>query len=382
MQPYIKRELNLNKDLKTKSVFLLGPRQTGKSSFIREQVPNHRNFNLLLPEVYNRLSFNPQSLIAEIQDNSQIIVIDEIQKIPVLLDVVHFLIEERKVRFLLTGSSARKLKSTQINLLGGRARIKHLHPFLFRELGEDFKLETALAHGLLPGHYFSDDIEADLASYIGVYLQQEIANEGLTRNVPAFSRFLEVAALGHGEQIDFTKIANETQVARTTIHEYYQILQDTLIAHEVPAWRKSKKRRAVATSKYYFFDWGIVRKLQKISSVPEGSPLFGKAFESILFQEIKAYCDHHQIDGPHYWRTTGQDEVDFIINDSIAVEVKGKPMVSAKDAKGLLKLQEEGGLKKYYLVYNGQSKLTFPEAPGIQALPWRDFLTALWSAEG
>ncbi len=378
MPSYIQRALNLDKDLKSKSVFLLGPRQTGKSSFIREQVPNHRLFNLLLPEVYNRLSFNPQALVEQILDNKQIVVIDEIQKLPSLLDVVHYLIEEKKVRFLLTGSSARKIKSTQMNLLGGRARIRHLHPFTFRELGGKFDLDIALHHGLLPGHYFSDDINADLDSYIGVYLQQEIANEGLTRNVPAFSRFLEIAALGHGERINFSKISNEAQIPRTTIHEYYQIMQDTLIAHEVPAWRASKKRRAVATAKYYFFDWGIVRRLQKISSVARGSPLFGKAFESFLFQEIKAYCDHKGISGPQYWRTTAQDEVDFIINDEIAVEIKGKAIVNLKDAQGLVRLKEEKLLKFYYLVYDGQYPMTFPEAPGIQVLPWRDFLARLW----
>ena len=375
---YIKRSLDLSKDLKNKSVFLLGPRQTGKSSYVREQLPEHLLFNLLLPETYNRLNFRPQALIEEVLDAKKIVVIDEIQKIPRLLDVVHSLIEDKKVRFLLTGSSARKLKSTHLNLLGGRARVRHLHPFLFRELGNQFKLATALNNGLIPSHYFSDDSDADLDSYIGVYLQQEIANEGLTRNIPAFSRFLEVAALGHGEQIDFTKISIETQVPRTTIHEYYQILQDTLIAHEVPSWRKSRKRRAVATAKYYFFDWGVVRKLQQLPTVLEGSPLFGRAFESFVFQELKAYCDLHGMDGPSYWRTSLKDEVDFIIGDEIAIEVKGKSQVNAADAKGLLRLQEERKLKTYFLVYNGNRELKFPEAPGIRVLPWRQFLTELW----
>lgn len=379
MADYIPRLLNLEKDLKTKSVFLLGPRQTGKSTYIREQIPNHRIFNLLLPEVYNRLSFRPQALIEEIQDNRQTIVIDEIQKIPALLNVVHYLIEEKRIRFLLTGSSARKLKSTQANLLGGRARLRYLHPLTFRELGEKFQLTTALQNGLIPSLYFSDNADADLDSYIGIYLQQEIANEGLTRNIPAFSHFLEVAAMGHGEQINFTKLSNEAQIARTTVHEYYRILQDTLIAHEVPAWRKSRKRRAVASSKYYFFDWGVVRRMQKISSVETGSPLFGKAFESFLFQEIKAYCDFQQIDGPRYWRTTGQDEVDFIINDEIAVEVKGKTRVGPSDARGLMRLREERKLKHYFLVYNGESTLAFPETPGVRVLPWREFLGELWS---
>lgn len=378
MHSYIQRSLNLDRDLRTKSVFLLGPRQTGKSSFIREQVPDPVLINLLLPETYNRLNFNPQALVEEITTNKKIVVIDEIQKIPRLLDVIHYLIEEKKVRFLLTGSSARKLKNSHINLLGGRARIKHLNPFTAHELGGLFELRKFLQNGLLPGHYFSDNIEADLESYVGLYLQQEIASEGLTRNIPAFSRFLEVAALGHAEQINFSKISNETQIPRTTIHEYYKILQDTLIAHEVPAWQESRKRKAVATAKYYFFDWGVVRKLQKLKDAPEGSPLFGKAFESFIFQEIKAYCDHLGLSGPSYWRTVGQDEVDFIVNDEIAIEVKGKPHVNIVDVKGLLHLKEEKKLKKYFLVYNGKRRLTFSAAPGIQVVPWQDFLNDLW----
>jgi len=375
---YVPRLLDLGKETRHKSVFLLGPRQTGKSSFIRHQLPEHILFNLLLPKDFNQLNSDPSRLIEAIPDNKKIVVIDEIQKIPSLLDVIHYLIEEKGTRFVLTGSSARKLRRTHVNLLGGRARLRYLNPFSCRELGDRFDLDRAIVHGLLPSHYFSDDIEADLDSYIGVYLQQEIASEGLTRNVPAFSRFLEVAALGHAEQINFSKIANEAQVPRTTVHEYYQILQDTLIAQEVPAWRKSRKRKAVATAKYYFFDWGVVRKLQNLPTVAQRSPLFGKAFESLLYQEIKIFCDHRGYAGPQYWRTTSQDEVDFIVNDEVAIEVKGKAQVSVQDAKGLIKLKEEKKMKSCYLVYNGGRRLSFPEAPGIHVLPWREFIEELW----
>lgn len=376
--PYIHRTLDLTTDLKRKSVFLLGPRQTGKSSYIREQLPGHILYNLLLPDLYSRLNIDPESLIREIQDASKIVVIDEIQRIPKLLDVVHYLIEERKVRFLLTGSSARKLKSTQINMLGGRARLKHLNPFTFNELGAKYSLRKAMNHGLLPAHYFSEDIEADLAAYIGTYLNHEIAAEGVTRNVPAFSRFLEIAALGHAEQIHFTNIASDAQVPRTTVHEYYQILQDTLIAHEIPAWQETRKRKPVATSKYYFFDWGIARKLQRIGGVEPGSALFGKAFESIIFQELKAYCDYNGIDRLHYWRTTTQDEVDFILNDEIAIEVKGKTNITTRDLKGLMRLREETKLKRYVVLYTGTTRQKFSEAHGIEVIPWREFLRELW----
>lgn len=374
---YIHRTLDLTQDLKKKSVFLLGPRQTGKSSWIRNQLKNHHLFNLLLPDTYNQLSFDPQSLIREISDNKKIVVIDEIQRIPKLLDVVHYLIEEKQIRFLLTGSSARKLRTQSINLLGGRARIRHLNPFTYKELGSQFNLNMALSHGLLPSHYFSDDIESDLSAYIGTYIQQEIAYEGLTRNIPAFSRFLEVAAHGHGEQIHFTNIASDAQVPRTTIHEYYQILKDTLIAHEVPAWQKTTKRKPVATSKYYFFDWGVARKLQKTGAIQERSPMYGKAFESFIFQELKAHCDQNGIEDLHYWRTTNQDEVDFILNNEIAIEVKAKPNVTLKDLKSLAQLKAEKKLKRFILIYTGITAQRFTEQPDIEVLPWSDFLISL-----
>jgi predicted AAA+ superfamily ATPase len=379
MDSYISRSLNLTKDLKQKSVLLLGPRQTGKSSFIRHQLPEHRLYNLLIPETYNKLSFNPQSLIDEIQESNKIIVIDEIQKIPALLDVIHYLIEERQIRFLLTGSSARKLKSGQANLLGGRARLRHFHPLTIHEIGLGFQLDRALQTGMIPSHYFSQDIESDLESYVGIYLQQEIAAEGLVRSIPSFSRFLEVAALGHAEQINFTAISSDAQVKRTTVHEYYQILKDTFIAQEVPVWNKGKVRKPVATSKYYFFDWGVVRKLQGISSIAQKSPLFGKAFESLIFQELLAFSHQHNHGELCYWRTTNQDEVDFVLGDDMAIEVKGKDRVTIRDLEGLIKIKEEKRLKNYILVYNGQERLKFADAPGIEVMPWRDFVGWLWA---
>jgi len=375
---YIKRDLDLSKDLKSKSVFLLGPRQTGKSSYIRSQLPEHILYNLLLPDTFNALNFDPQSLVRDIPDNQKIVVIDEIQKLPSLLDVIHYLIGEKKVHFLLTGSSARKLKGNHVNLLGGRARIKHLNPFSIKELGDEFHLEKAVNRGLLPGHYFSDDIDADLVSYVGTYLQQEIANEGLTRNVPAFSRFLEIAAMGHAEQMNFTQIASDAQVPRTTVHEYYQILKDTLIAIEVPAWQKSRKRKPVSTSKYYFFDWGLVRKMQRLGTIEPGSPQFGKAFESLIFQELKNYCDQ-QSGGAElcYWRTKDQVEVDFVLNDEIAIEVKAKSSIKASDIKSLERLREEKKLRRYILVYTGERPQRFPEFPQIEILPYTQFLDEL-----
>jgi predicted AAA+ superfamily ATPase len=213
-----------------------------------------------------------------------------------------------------------------------------------------------------------------LSSYIGTYLQLEIAAEGLTRNIPAFSRFLEMAAVGHAEQVNFSKISNETHIPRTTIHEYYKILEDTLIASEVQAWQKTKKRKSVATSKFYFFDWGLVRKILQVGEIKEKTPLFGKAFESYLYQEIKNYGDQKGLPAPSYWRSTNQDEVDFIVNNEMAVEIKASAQVSLSDLKGLVRLKEEKKLKKYILVFNGSAPLVFDEYPDIKILPWKDFL--------
>jgi predicted AAA+ superfamily ATPase len=379
----ISRILNLPALLEKKSYFLLGPRQTGKSFMIRQQLKGHKSYNLLLKDTFQKLSFNPSWIRQQLRPEDKIIVIDEIQKIPALLDEVQYLIEEKGIRFLLTGSSARKLKRYGTNLLGGRARVLCFHPFVRGELKENFDLDRALNVGLLPSVYFSDEPDLDLDAYLGLYLQQEIANEGLTRNLPAFSRFLEVAALCHGEQIDFTGIANDAQVPRTTVHEYFQVLKDTLIAWELPSWKPGKaatKRKPVATSKFYFFDYGVVKRLQKIGDIKPGSPLYGKAFESYMAHEIKSYCDYHHIQDLHYWRTTTQEEVDFIINQRIAIEIKGKSHLGPRDFKGLRWIEAEGSIQKRILVYLGEDQV-IDQTSGVEILNWTTFLDRLWSGE-
>ncbi|MGH7818555.1 MAG: ATP-binding protein, partial [Candidatus Binatia bacterium] len=203
------------------------------------------------------------------------------QRLPELLNEVHRLIESRRIRFLLTGSNARKLRRGGVNLLGGRARTKHLHPLVRRELGEHYRLEHAVRYGLLPSIYFSDDPKADLEAYAGTYLQQEVVAEGATRNVEAFSRFLKVAAFCNGTIVNFTEVANDAQVPRTTVYEYFEILKDTLLLHELPAWRESRKRKPLVSSKYYFFDSGVVSALQG-REVRAGTPEFGEALETSL----------------------------------------------------------------------------------------------------
>lgn len=304
-------------------------------------------------------------------------VIDEIQRLPLLLNEAHRLIESRGIRFLLTGSSARKLRRGGINLLGGRARIKNLHPLTWKELGDKFDLARAMACGLLPSIYFSDEPQADLQAYAGAYLQQEIVSEGAARNVPAFSRFLKVAAQCNATIVNFTNLANDAQVARTTVYEYFEILKDTLVLHELPAWRKTKKRKPFSSSKYYFFDVGVAASLQGRTFRP-GTPEFGEAFETYLMHELLSFTDYLSGETLGYWRSKSGFEVDFILGDHTAVEVKSKENVSPQDLKSLRALAEEKMLRRYLCVSLEPRPRT---VEGIAILPFKSFLEALWAGE-
>ena len=375
--PVVERMLDLPALLQKKSHFLLGPRQTGKTFLVQHTLSNARVYDLLDHSVYLALSQNPARIAQELGAKDRIVVIDEIQRLPELLNEVHRLIESRGLRFLLTGSSARKLRRGGINLLGGRARIKHLHPFTYKELGDRFDLHRAAERGLLPSIYFSDDPRADLQSYAGSYLQQEIVAEGTTRNVPAFSRFLRVAAICNGTIVNFTNVANDAQVKRTTVYEYFEILKDTLVLYELPAWRKTKKRKPLASSKYYFFDVGVVSSLQGRTFRP-GTPEFGEALETYLMHELISYSDYVSQEPLSYWRSTTGFEVDFIIGDHTAIEVKAKENVAAQELKPLRVLAEEKQLKRYLCV---SLEPRARKIDGISVLPLIEFLESLWNEE-
>lgn len=374
---YIERMLNVQELLERKSHFLLGPRQTGKSFLIAHTLKDARVYDLLDTAVYLALSRDPGRLAQEVTPKDRVVVIDEIQRLPELLNEVHRLIEQRGIRFLLTGSSARKLRRGGVNLLGGRARTKYLHPLTYRELGERFELQRAVDRGLLPSMYFSDDPQADLEAYAGSYLQQEIVAEGVTRNMPAFSRFLTVAALCNGTIVNFTKVANDAQVPRTTVYEYFEILKDTLMLHELPAWRKSKKRKPLASSKYYFFDVGVVATLQGRRFRP-GTPEFGEALETYVMHELRSYSDYVSGEPLTYWRSTSGFEVDLIIGDHTAVEIKARANLAPQDLKSLVALAEEHKLKRYLCV---SLEPRARQLLGVTVLPYRAFLDALWDGK-
>ncbi|MDE0355833.1 MAG: AAA family ATPase [Deltaproteobacteria bacterium] len=372
--PIIARHLDARELVGQRSCFLFGPRQTGKSTLIRQQLADIRTYNLLDQTLFIRLSRNPALIREALTPETRTIVIDEIQKMPALLNEVQLMIEEHGVRFFLTGSSARTLRRKGVNLLGGRARSRVLHPFVSAELGDRFQLERALEFGLLPPIYFSDSPAEDLAAYAGDYLKEEVAAEALVRNIGAFSRFLEVAALSHGRMINFAQIASDAQVPVSTVREYYGILKDTFIAHEIPAYTETRRRKAISTSKYYLFDVGLTRHLQGRRGLPLGTAEYGEAFESFVLQEIKAFCDYRLLGPPSYWRSKSQFEVDFVVG-KLAIEVKAKKVVSNRDLRGLMALREENMFSHFVVV----SLEPVPRrVDGIDILPWREFLTRLW----
>ncbi|HXH30573.1 MAG TPA: AAA family ATPase [Bacteriovoracaceae bacterium] len=375
---YIPRHLQLAPLLSNKSYFLFGPRQTGKTALIKEQLMNHKYYNLLDRGLYLRLNTDPTLIRKELTANDRIVIIDEIQKIPALLDEVHLMIEELGIHFLLTGSSARALKAQGVNLLGGRARQRLLHPFIQKELAEKFELIRALDRGLIPSIYFSDSYLEDLEAYCGQYLKEEIAGEAKVRNIGAFSRFLEVAGLCNSQMINYTQVGNDAQIPPSTIREYFQILYDTFLAYEVKAYKQTTKRKPISASKFYFFDVGIARFLQGRKTLSLKSPEFGEAFEHYIFHELTAYCSYNSLPPISYWRSTSQFEVDFIFNGFTAIEVKGKEVITPRDFRGLKALKEEGMMKSYLLVCLTQTDW---KNDGIEVLGWKSFLEKLWKGE-
>ncbi len=379
---FIPRQLDLMEATAHKSCFLFGPRQTGKSMLIRETLLPEGTpiYELLDHRRWMDLSADPTRMRQEIEAKNlrnALVVVDEIQKLPALLDEIQLLIETRKIRFLLTGSSARKLRRSGVNLLGGRARSRYLHPLSWKELGSRFDLLTALNRGLLPSVYLSDDAGEDLRSYVGTYLKEEIAAEGLTRNIPAFARFLEVAAACSGRMFNKTAVASDAQVPRTTVIEYFEILKDTLVGYELPAWNRSRKRKAIETAKFYLFDVGVMRALRKLPPLVERSTDLGDALEHFLFHELRTYIDtRHPGWDLHYWRSTSQFEVDFILGNHTAIEVKATRNVSPRDLRGLEALSEERIVKHLVLVCQ---EATPRKVGAILVLPWQEFLERLWS---
>jgi predicted AAA+ superfamily ATPase len=373
----IKRQLQLSPLLAMKSFFLFGPRATGKTTLIRQQLAQKATIvDLLDSRYFLKLSAEPHELEALIAANpAEIIVIDEIQRIPELLNEVHRLIESKKLTFLLTGSSARKLRRGRANLLAGRVWNAAMFPLIYREI-PDFDLTRYLRYGGLPAVYLSANPEEELDAYVNTYLKEEIMAEGLIRRLPPFSRFLKTIALANGEMINFTKLANDCQVPPSTVTEYVGLLEDTLVGFLLPAWTESRKRKAIKTGKFYFCDPGITHALAGTQSPDRNSNLYGKSFEQFICMELRAYLSYRRKKLPlTYWRSKSGYEVDFLIGTRTAIEVKAATRINRRDFKGLKYLKQEGVFQNFILVSQDPVSTL---ADGILTLPWQKFLPDLW----
>ena len=371
------RALDLRALVEHRSVFLFGPRQTGKSTLVRHTFPDAVVYDLLEADTFQQLSTHPEHLRQTLEPERRIVVVDEIQKCPPLLDEVHLLIERnRDLRFVLTGSSARKLKRGGANLLAGRARVARLHPLVSAEL-DDGRLLDRINHGGLPAFLDAAEPRQDLRAYVGTYLQEEIQAEGLTRSIGNFGRFLDVAGLTNGEQINFAAVASDAGLAPSTVREHYRILEDTLVGEQLPAFRKTRTRKPVATARFYFFDIGVANTLRRTGAIEPGSDAYGRALEHLVFLELRAWLDYRRRDDPlTYWRSRSQLEVDFVVGDAVAIEVKAKSRVSTRDYKGLLALAEEVPLRRKLVVCHEPRRRR--EDNGVEIVPVREFLSALW----
>jgi len=361
------------------SIFLFGPRGSGKTSWLKTHLQEVIYYDLLDDETYTRLLAWPTRIAEDIPDDFKgWIVIDEIQKAPALLDEVHRLIEHRHLRFILTGSSARKLRQKGVNLLAGRALIHHMHPLTALELGEDFELSTALTYGLLPSIYSHAQPAEYLKSYVATYLREEVLQEGITRNIALFARFLETASFSQGEQINFTEIAREVGHNRHTIANFFDILEDLLIAYRIYPFTKRAKRDMVSSPKFYYFDTGVYRSMRPIGPLDSQQEIDGAALETLFLQHLKAFNDYFLLNySIYYWRTASKLEVDFVLygeHGFYAFEIKRKKNIAKHDLKGLLAFQADYPEASCYLLYGGTR--TYIEH-GIRICPFESILLTI-----
>lgn len=365
------------------SIFLFGPRQAGKSTLLSERFPNAKLYDLLERSTYERLQRNPalfEQELAMVEDGS-LVIVDEIPLLPILLDQIHRLIVKRNLRFILCGSSARKLKRQGVNTLGGRALPIFLYPFVSSEL-PDFDLLKAINQGMLPRHYLTDSPTAwkRLQAYISIYLKEEIRAEALVRNLQGFNRFMEVAALTDGEMVNYTNIANDCGIDTKTVKEYFTILQDTLIGYIIPAYTKVVKRKIRQAPKFYYFDVAIVNYLLGRKNLQPGSADFGHAFEHLLMQEIIAYLGYNgKQECLSYWHTYNDYEVDAVLGEGeVAIEFKSCKEVQTRHLTGLKAFKEEHPQARLIIVSLDQVPRVLN---GVEVLPATDFLQKLWKKE-
>jgi len=367
---------------KRQSAFLWGARKTGKTTYLKMRFPDSIVYDFLKTDLFFEIAKRPallrEQLLAKSKDLLKYpIILDEVQKVPQVLDEVHWLIENKNLQFILCGSSARKLKRSHANLLGGRAWHYEMFPFTTAEL-KKFNLLQVLNRGMIPDHYLQDNYKMSQKAYVEDYLKEEILAEGLTRNIPAFSRFLEAFGYSHGELTNYSNIARDCGVDAKTVKEYYQILVDTLLAMRIEPFRRKQSRQIITkASKYYFFDVGVAGFLRKRQLEEEKGIEFGKAFEHFILMEIYAYRSYsRKYFDINFWRTKTGLEVDFILGKGeVALEVKGANRIDKNDLKALMAFREEYSSKRSIVVCNEKEKRIYKD---IEIIPYRMFLKELW----
>lgn len=367
------------------SFFLWGPRGTGKSTWARLACPDALRLDLLLPDVFRSYSARPERLGEWIQANPRnfVIVIDEVQKVPDLLPMVHHLLEEQpRRRFILTGSSARTLKRSGVNLLAGRALVRNLHPFMAAELGASFDFEKALTFGMLPLVWNAPQPEEVLKAYAALYVREEVQAEGRVRNVGAFSRFLEAVSFSHASVLNVSTIARECEVERKVVEGYVDILEDLLLCFRVPVFSKRAKRKVSVHPKFFLFDAGVYRSLRPQGPLDRPEETAGHALEGLVAQHLRAWIAYEgERSRLFFWRTSSGVEVDFVVygpHGFWALEVKSSDRVRDEDLRGLRSFLEDYPEARALFLYRGRERL---KRHGILCVPCVEFLRGLHPAK-
>jgi predicted AAA+ superfamily ATPase len=369
---------------KGQSAFLWGPRKTGKTTFLKTAFPDSTVYDLLQTDLFLEFTKHPsllreQLLAVEPERLKEPIIIDEVQKVPQLLDEIHGLIDNKGLRFILCGSSARKLKRGKANLLGGRAWRYEMRPLVSVELDE-LDLLKALNRGMIPAHYLQEEYRKSLRAYVRDYLKEEVFDEGLTRNIPAFSRFFDAVGYSHGELTNYANIARDCGVDAKTVKEYYQILVDTLLGTMIEPYSRRQDRQVISKAcKFYLFDVGVAGAIIQRRIPQEKGEQFGKAFEHFILMEILAHRSYRELDYDlNFWRTKSGLEVDFILGrGEVAIEVKGSSRIDSSDLRPLKAFIQEYRPAKAFVVCNERLPRVHE---GIRILPWREFLKMLWNS--
>ncbi|MFA6408647.1 MAG: ATP-binding protein [Gammaproteobacteria bacterium] len=363
----------------TQSFFLFGPRGVGKTSWIKENYPDALYFDLLNDDIYREFLARPVRLSEKIpSDYKDWVIIDEVQKIPDLLNEVHRLIENRKLKFILTGSSARSLRRKGVNLLAGRALTYNMHPLTTLELKDQFEINKSLEFGHLPLAYTGKQPKKYLLSYIKTYLREEVLQESLTRNIPLFARFLEVASFNQGEILSYTEISREIGSNRQTVSNFFDILEDMLIAFRLPVFRKRASRDVISHPRFYYFDVGVYRTIRPHGLLDTAQEIDGPALETLFLQEAKAYNDYYDLEYEfYYWRTKKQEEVDFVLYGNkgfCAFEIKRKEKLYSSDFTNLKAFAKNYPEAKLYLLYGGNEDYLEGD---IRVIPYQKALLQL-----